>query len=139
MQALPNYRLACRSLDIFGRLGICNQISQTNRSNVSVDQGVDESVAETGTKSSQETREFFVFRLIVILRPMQRRAKLLLQRFADGREINIGREDPARFISQQNYARGGPVIFLDLQGNVCSSDVPGRVWFVPPRSFRSRR
>jgi len=61
MHALPNCRLARRSLDIFGRLGICNQICQTNRSNVSVDQGVGESVAEAGTKSSQETRDFFVF------------------------------------------------------------------------------
>jgi len=92
MHALPNCRLARRSLDIFGRLWICNQICQTNRSNVSIDQGVGESVAEAGTESSQETRDFFVFRLIVILRPMQRCAKLLLQRFADGREIDIRRK-----------------------------------------------
>ena len=92
MHALPNCRPARKSLDIFGCLGICNQICQTNRSNISVDQGVGESVAEAGTKSSQETRDFFVFRLIVILRPMQRCAKLLLQRFADGREIDIRRQ-----------------------------------------------
>ena len=73
MHALPNCRLARRSLDIFSRLWICNSL-------------------RAGTEGSQETRDFFVFRLIVIPRPMHRCAKLLLQRFADGREIDIRRK-----------------------------------------------